>query len=83
MPRVPKGEKRPADVIGVAIMVGRIATGDIDDAKAEKNPHAAALGKLGVRGAAMGSRDARRHGKSTTDACDLPRHDGPGSAQSA
>jgi hypothetical protein len=26
MPRGPKGEKRPADVIGAAIMVGRIAT---------------------------------------------------------
>ena len=25
MPRDPKGEKRPADVIGTAIMVGRIA----------------------------------------------------------
>jgi hypothetical protein len=28
MPRGPKGEKRPADVIGAAIMVGRIATGN-------------------------------------------------------
>jgi hypothetical protein len=27
MPRGPKGEKRPADVIGTAVMVGRIATG--------------------------------------------------------
>ncbi len=47
MPRGPKGEKRPADVIGAAVMVGRIATGEIDDPKTEKNPHAAALGKLG------------------------------------
>lgn len=31
MPRGPKGEKRPADVIGTAIMVGRIATGEIPD----------------------------------------------------
>jgi len=29
MPRGPKGEKRPADVIGAAVMVGRIATGEI------------------------------------------------------
>jgi hypothetical protein len=28
MPRGPKGEKRPADVIGAAVMVGRIATGE-------------------------------------------------------
>jgi hypothetical protein len=27
MPRGPKGEKLPADVIGAAVMVGRIATG--------------------------------------------------------
>jgi hypothetical protein len=31
MPRGLKGEKRPADVIGAAVMVGRIATGEIDD----------------------------------------------------
>ena len=47
MPRGPKGEKRPGDVIGAAIMVGKIATGEIEDKKAEKNPHAVALGKLG------------------------------------
>ena len=31
MPKGPKGERRPADVIGAAVMVGRIATGDIED----------------------------------------------------
>jgi hypothetical protein len=34
-------------VIGAAVMVGRIATGEIEDEKTEKNPHAAALGRLG------------------------------------
>ena len=33
MPKGPKGQKRPADVIGAAVMVGRIATGEIEDAK--------------------------------------------------
>ena len=47
MPKGPRGEKRPADVIGAAVMVGRIATGQVGDPKTEKNPHAAALGKLG------------------------------------
>jgi hypothetical protein len=28
MPRGPKGEKRPADVIGAAVMIGKIATGE-------------------------------------------------------
>ena len=38
MPRGPKGEKRPADVIGTAVMVAKIATGEIEDIKREKNP---------------------------------------------
>jgi hypothetical protein len=29
MPKGPKGQKRPADVIGCAVMVARIATGEI------------------------------------------------------
>ena len=31
MPKGPHGQRRPADVIGAAVMVGRIATGDIED----------------------------------------------------
>ena len=31
MPRGPKGEKRPADVIGNAVHVMRIATGEIQE----------------------------------------------------
>ena len=32
MPKGPNGEKRPADAIGLAVMVGRIATGEAEDA---------------------------------------------------
>jgi hypothetical protein len=31
MPKGPQGQKRPADAIGLAVMVGKIATGEIDD----------------------------------------------------
>jgi hypothetical protein len=31
MPKGPRGEKRPADVIGAAIMVAKIATGEIEE----------------------------------------------------
>ena len=31
MPKGPRGERRPADVIGVAVMVGRIVTGEIEE----------------------------------------------------
>jgi hypothetical protein len=49
MPRGPKGEKRPGDVIGAAVMVGKIATGEIDDLTTEdsKNAAAVALGRMG------------------------------------
>lgn len=46
MPKGPKGERRPADVIGAAVMVGRIATGEIEDAKPPKSA-AAELGSKG------------------------------------
>ena len=42
MPRGHKGEKRPADVIGNAVHVMRIATGEIDE-KAEPKSAAAEL----------------------------------------
>lgn len=31
MPKGPQGQKRPADAIGAAIMVAKIATGEIED----------------------------------------------------
>jgi hypothetical protein len=47
MPRGPKGEKRPADVIGAAVMVGRIATGEIEEGSEPETEATAALGKRG------------------------------------
>ena len=35
MPRGPNGERRPADAIGLAVNVARIATGEIEDTFAE------------------------------------------------
>ena len=35
MPKGPKGQKRPADVIGTAIKVAKIATGEIKDEAAD------------------------------------------------
>ena len=46
MPKGPKGEKRPADVIGNAVKVMRIATGEEEDT-VEAASAAATLGKLG------------------------------------
>ena len=58
MPKGPKGEKRPADVIGNAVHVMHIATGEIEEGAPiddGKDPAAKALGKKGgaARAAAL------------------------------
>jgi hypothetical protein len=62
MPRGPKGEKRPADAIGAAIMVAKIATGELDDLTTEdgKNAAAVALGRMGGRARAEGMSAKKR-----------------------
>ena len=35
LPRGPKGEKRPADAVGAAVMVAKIATGEIEETRAK------------------------------------------------
>ena len=62
MPRGPKGEKRPADAIGNAIMIGRIATGEIEDLTTDdgKNAAAVALGRMGGKARAMGMTSEKR-----------------------
>ena len=50
MPKGPKGQKRPADVIGNAVRVMEIATGQRDEeyeADQGKDPAAAELGRRG------------------------------------
>jgi hypothetical protein len=49
MPKGPRGEKRPADVIGGAVKVMRIATGEEPNDREAQTPASAAaqLGKLG------------------------------------
>jgi hypothetical protein len=50
MPKGPKGEKRPADAIGAAIKVAKIATGEIEDKPDEKPAKNAAAAELGRKG---------------------------------
>ena len=64
MPRGPKGEKRPADVVGNAVHVMRIATGQIDESVSPpddgKDPAAVALGRKGGKARAEGLSAKRR-----------------------
>ena len=65
MPKGPKGEKRPADVIGNAVHVRRTATGEAEEELATpeaggKDPAAAALGRKGGRARAEAMAAGRR-----------------------
>lgn len=52
MPRGPKGEKRPADVIGNAVKVMRIATGEEEEDTGQDNGKNKAAVDLGRKGGA-------------------------------
>lgn len=55
MPKGPRGEKRPADAVGLAVLVGKIATGEVEDTADESKDHHRRGGKKGgvARMAAM------------------------------
>jgi hypothetical protein len=66
MPRGPKGERRPADVIGNAVHVMRVLTGEIEDdiptpETEGKDPAAVALGRKGgkARAEALSQRNRK------------------------
>ena len=55
MPKGPRGEKRPADAIGLAVLIGKIATGEVEDTADESKAHHREGGKKGgaARAAAL------------------------------
>jgi len=60
MPKGPRGEKRPADVIGAAVKVMRIATGEEEEDREATASAAAQLGKLGGKARAKAMTPERR-----------------------
>lgn len=62
MAKGPKGEKRPADVNARAVMIAKIATGEIEDKVTDdgKNAAAVALGRMGGKARAKGMTAKRR-----------------------
>lgn len=60
MPKGPRGEKRPADAIGLAVMIGKIATGEIEDEVDATKSAAAQLGSLGGKKRAANMTPERR-----------------------
>ena len=60
MPKGPRGEKRPADAVARAIMVAKIATGEVEDERDEVKSAAASLGRLGGKARAEKMSPERR-----------------------
>ena len=62
MPKGPDGQRRPGDVVGAAIMVAKIATGEIEDnaTPADKAHHSAGGKKGGAARSASLSPQKRR-----------------------
>lgn len=61
MPKGPRGEKRPADAIGRAVKIAKIATGEIEDERDEELSSAAAeLGRKGGKARAENMTPERR-----------------------
>ena len=52
MPKGPNGERRPADAIGAAVLVGKIATGEVEEIPAVKSGRV----RSGLAGAAARTR---------------------------
>jgi hypothetical protein len=59
MPKGPRGDKRPADAVGAAIMVARNATGE-EEETIDTSSAAASLGRLGGKARAAKMSPERR-----------------------
>jgi len=60
MPKGPRGEKRPADAIGRAVLIAKIATGEIEDERETLSSAAAELGRKGGKKRAENMTPERR-----------------------
>ncbi len=62
MPKGPQGQKRPADVVGCAVHVMKIATGEIEETLEEpkRQPGRAKSGKAGAKARAASLTPERR-----------------------
>ena len=60
MPKGPQGESRPGNVVGCAVHVAKIATGEIEDTTKKRVPSRAAGGKIGGKARAKALSPERR-----------------------
>ena len=64
MPRGPNGQKRPADTVGAAVMVGRIATGEENEEPAKPKGRAGGV----ARAKSLSSKERRKIAREAAEA---------------
>lgn len=67
MPKGPKGQKRPADAIGLAVRVAQIATGEVEETKVSGR-RASGLAGAKARSAALSADERSRIAKAAAEA---------------
>jgi len=59
MPKGPKGQKRPADSVGMSVMVAKIATGEVEDTRSSGRRNSGIAGAK-ARAAALSAAERKR-----------------------
>lgn len=67
MPKGPQSQKRPADTIGMSVMVAKIATGEVEEAK-PSGRRASGLAGGRARAAALSAAERKRIAKAAAEA---------------
>jgi len=67
MPKGPKGQKRPANAIGMSVMVAKIATGEVEETKSSGR-RASGIAGAKARAAALSAAERKRIAKAAAEA---------------
>ena len=63
MPKGPQGQKRPADAVGLAVLVGRIATGEVEESLPDHAKREAGKAGAAARGKSVSRERAQNIAK--------------------
>ena len=67
MPKGPQGQKRPADAIGAAVLVAKIATGEVEDTRSSGRRNSGLAGAK-ARAAALSAAERTKIAKAAAEA---------------
>ena len=68
MPKGPQSQKRPANAVGMSVMVAKIATGEVQETPPKSGRRASGLAGAKARAAALSAVDRKRIAKAAAEA---------------